>query len=327
MRLSGTYIVQLIDNPLSATLPPVAVCQCAHAPVNGCGTGADEAQRVVSAYGEAIERDAIWTGKEDFVARYQDGFILPRGIDVRPPRAQELEWAYFYAADGERHSVHRPCRGSTRPALYTPISTGAAVHVSASMAMEGALNELRERLTLQDILLGERTLHLVQPSALLAALVGVLDELGWDIQLRQCQAGASHFALALVVARETDAFAAGTTVAGAKVHASPDDAVAGAVHEALQFVELLYLDRESTQVPDNLRYYLSADGGNLLTERIAAATVAASPHCAGADPLADRLVLHRTKHYAGLAFVEIIAPDAALLSHWESARGRHPYPV
>lgn len=325
--MSKAYTVKLIENPLSPALPPVAMCPCLFAPVSGVGAGASEHQRVASAYGEAVERDAIWTAREDFVAPCAEGCILPMGMDRRPAGNEEVEWAYFESAQGARLAVHRPTRGSARPAFHVPLSIGSAAHVTPALAMANALNELRERAVMQDVLDGKRQLAAAAVPDSMAPLAAVLHAAGWDIRLWHCMAGRFSFALVLAMAVQAWPVPVGATVAGAKVRASADAAAAGALHEALQLIESLYLDPTLAQLPHGLVYYLTGPGRHILESHILAASVAALSACSDGDPLAGTMVLHRAWPCDDLSFVETIAPSLPIASHFLSATGQHPYPI
>jgi hypothetical protein len=325
--LSKAYTVKLIENPLSPALPPMAMCPCLSAPVSGFGAGASEPQRIASAYGEAVERDAIWTAREDFVGPCAKGYILPMGMDCRPAGSEEVEWAYYQSTQGGRFAVHRPTRGSARPAFHMPVSIGSAVHSTPALAMANALNELRERAVMQDVLDGKRQLAAAAAPDALTPLVALLRKAGWDMHFWHARVGELSFALVLAMAMQASPVPVQATVAGAKVRASGSAAAAGAMYEALQLIEYLYLAPSLAQLPPGLVYYLSGPGRHILQAHIQAATVPELSACSSHDPLAETLVLHRAWTCDDLSFVETIAPTLPIASHFQSATGRHPYPI
>ena len=193
--------------------------------------------------------------------------------------------------------------------------------------MASALDELRERAVLQQVLSGSRRLAVAAVPDVLATLADALLRAGWDIQLSQCPVGGHFFVLAIVVARTAPSFSQGALVAGAKVRDSSVAALAGALHEAVQLIECLYLDPGLTTLSAELTYYVAGKGRDVLPAWLHSHTIKDLAMCEAADPLEGHAVLYRTQDCAGLAFVETIAPALRWVDCWKTPAGIHPYPI
>ncbi|WP_341773975.1 YcaO-like family protein [Burkholderia gladioli] len=265
------YEVEIQGNPLSAALPPLAICQCQHAPGCAWGTGPSENTRTLTAYAEAVERDVMYSLREDLVAPYSPhiSFISPTRFGHPEPSHDAVEWVYFVDDNNDSVLIHRPTRLSTRPAMYRHTSNGIAVHVTRAQAYDAAVMEVFERHWLVDF--WEQRVNPVAVAEPESDAVRNVKSAGWNpifLVLARCP----FVAMCILQADETiPPPRSGGVCVGAKAHHELQSACLGAFFEALQLAEGVSSSVSLETLTTSAKYFFNGNGRRQLLARVAAA--------------------------------------------------------
>lgn len=125
------YELRLINNPIHSKLPDIFLIKCLVAYGTALGSGDTESQREISAVGEAVEWDTMFSLQEDLYQPFdkRNSLMLPpENFGYTNVKGLAIDWVYTENVISGEALVHRPTRLINHGALYKHTSNGVAVH-------------------------------------------------------------------------------------------------------------------------------------------------------------------------------------------------------
>jgi len=258
-----------MPNPFHPALPDMVITSLDENgfSIQSSGKGFRAEDRLLSAYGEIIERFLMFKRGPDLVTSYtgQKDVLSPELFCPEfPVDRQVVEWIKVKRADGPRKSyfVHRPIRHSLMPKFYRHNSNGCAVGKGSVDATARARSEILERHNFlsawyfQNLCIAESDSFLVEELLIL--------EQGWEVFKFHIKSQQNKGTSCVVlVNREDPRFELGGGILGL-AYGKSAKAEKSALSECLQALEVLLL---TGSVDKSLAFYLKRqDGGQLLLD-------------------------------------------------------------
>lgn len=263
------YKLQLVKNPINSNLPDYFSIKCLEAHGIAVGSGDSELQRELSAIGEAVEWDTMFSLREDFYQPFEKTNVLmlpPDNFGHQNIDGLDIDWIYVSNSKGRKSLIHRPTRLNGHNALYKHTSNGVAVHATRKKANASALNEIIER-TCVSLFWNER-LHVNFLRKVYSDFyLDILTNLGWRVEFYSF-----HRKPAVVMSLITNKFcnhcAPESMITGFKCAESIEKAAKGAFYEAVQVIEALYLGAGMSCLTNEQKFFFTHEGIKLMKHKI-----------------------------------------------------------
>lgn len=138
--------IEEVENPFSNKLPLCVIAR-SNSGITSLGKGVDYDSRLISAFGETLERLIMQSVKPSLVAKY-DQSLNKVNPDLFYPEFnvdEDVEWLRCVNQNNNEYYLHRPIRNSEIKKYFDHTSSGCSVGASIDDVKERALNEILER--------------------------------------------------------------------------------------------------------------------------------------------------------------------------------------
>ncbi|WIL74409.1 YcaO-like family protein [Vibrio vulnificus] len=263
------YELRLTDNPINSKLPDIFSIKCLVAHGIAVGSGDSESQREISAIGEAIEWDTMFSLQEDLYQPFDKSNLLmlpPEKFGHQNVEGLAIDWVCTENVKTGEALVHRPTRLVEHNSLYKHTSNGVAVHATQKKANASALNEIIERTSISLFWSGRLSIHClgdVYSDFYLEALAA----LGWKVEFYSLYRR-PVVVMALITNEFCYDYPLQSIITGFKCADSIGAAAKGAFYEAVQVIEALYLGAGMEYLTHEQRFFFTLEGVRLMRRKI-----------------------------------------------------------
>lgn len=258
-----------MENPINTKLPEVFSIKCLVAHGIAVGSGDSEAQREISAIGEAIEWDTMFSLQEDLYQPFDKCNLLmipPEKFGHQNVEGLAIDWVYTENVKKGEALVHRPTRLVKHHALYKHTSNGVAVNSTQEKANESSLNEIIERTCISLFWSGRLSVRCLG-NIYSDFYLDVLATLGWKVEF-YCLYRIPAVVMVLITNEFCGHYPLQSIITGFKCANSIDVAAKGAFYEAVQVIEVLYLGKGVEYLTPEQRYFFTVEGWSLMRQKI-----------------------------------------------------------
>ncbi|WP_324016967.1 YcaO-like family protein [Aeromonas hydrophila] len=254
------YELEVFDNPISNNLPSMHFIKCKIAPGIAIGSGIDNRQREASAIGEAFEWDVMFELTEDITQTYDESnskMISPALFGHSFDNIHEVDWVEAENS-GLCFFVHRPTRTKHNHKFYNHTSNGIAVHSSRQQCITSALNEIIERTFIGLFWTAKINIEEIS-STYEDDYTKIIQDEGWGISYYQL-CNTPYVIMAIIFNVRNQSYNHGAVITGYKCSENIEHACCGALYEAIQVLEALYLGKGERYLSHEQRHFINNEG-------------------------------------------------------------------